>query len=110
MTLIEGEGELRVGEGPVRTGVTVILPRGAKSKDPVFAGWFSLNGNGEMTGTAWVEESGFLEGHNRKRPWLEQEIVLRLPSDHGIPHDADAARAAERSSVDVLPMAGSIRS
>ena len=62
VTLIEGEGELRVGEGPVRTGVTVILPRGATSKDPVFAGWFSLNGNGEMTGTAWVEESGFLEG------------------------------------------------
>ncbi len=62
VTLIEGEGELRVGEGPVRTGVTVILPRGATSKDPVFAGWFSLNGNGEMKGTAWVEESGFLEG------------------------------------------------
>ncbi len=61
-TLIEGEGELRVGEGPVRTGVTVILPRGKISDDPVFAGWFTLNGNGEMTGTTWVEESGFLEG------------------------------------------------
>jgi D-aminopeptidase len=46
----------------VRTGVTTILPRGRKSTDPVFAGWFSLNGNGEMTGTAWIEESGFLEG------------------------------------------------
>ena len=62
VTLIEGEGALRVGEGPIRTGVTVILPRGSASKDPVYAGWFSLNGNGEMTGTAWVEESGFLEG------------------------------------------------
>lgn len=62
VTLIEGEGALDVGKGPVRTGVTVILPRGKTSKDPVFAGWFSLNGNGEMTGTAWVEESGFLEG------------------------------------------------
>lgn len=62
VTLIEGDGDLRVGDGPVRTGVTVILPRGAASKDPVFAGWFALNGNGEMTGTAWVEESGFLEG------------------------------------------------
>jgi len=61
-TLIRGEGALKVGEGPVRTGVTVILPRGAKSNDPVYAGWFSLNGNGEMTGTTWVEESGFLEG------------------------------------------------
>lgn len=61
-TLIRGEGPLKVGEGPVRTGVTVILPRGPKNVDPVYAGWFSLNGNGEMTGTTWVEESGFLEG------------------------------------------------
>ncbi|MGH7456488.1 MAG: P1 family peptidase, partial [bacterium] len=61
-TLISGEGALKVGEGPVRTGVTAILPRGKNSKDLVFAGWFSLNGNGEMTGTTWVEESGFLEG------------------------------------------------
>lgn len=60
-TLISGEGKLVVGEGPVRTGVTAILPRG-KTYDPVFAGWYSLNGNGEMTGTTWVEESGFLEG------------------------------------------------
>ncbi len=61
VTLIEGEGALSVGEGPVRTGVTAILPR-AGSSEPVFAGWYSLNGNGEMTGTTWVEESGFLEG------------------------------------------------
>lgn len=61
-TLIRGEGRLKVGEGPVRTGVTVILPRAKSPEDPVFAGWFSLNGNGEMTGTTWVEESGFLEG------------------------------------------------
>jgi D-aminopeptidase len=61
-TLIHGDGPLKEGEGPVRTGVTVVLPRGAKSTDPVYAGWFSLNGNGEMTGTTWVEESGFLEG------------------------------------------------
>lgn len=50
-------------DGAVRTGVTAILPRGADtSHDPVFAAWFSLNGNGEMTGTTWIEESGFLEG------------------------------------------------
>lgn len=60
-TLISGDGPLVVGEGPVRTGVTAILPRG-KRYDPVFAGWYSLNGNGEMTGTTWVEESGFLGG------------------------------------------------
>ena len=62
-TLISGEGKLEVGKGPVRTGVTAIIPRGHDSlNDPVYAGIFSLNGNGEMTGTAWVEESGFLEG------------------------------------------------
>src|SRR5262245_18743825 len=61
-TLIVGEGKLRVGKRPVRTGVTAVLPRGRDSSDPVFAGWFSLNGNGEMTGTTWIEESGFLEG------------------------------------------------
>src|SRR5882762_11374980 len=62
-TLISGSGKLRVGKGPVRTGVTAILPRGKDSMtNSVFAGWWSLNGNGEMTGTTWVEESGFLEG------------------------------------------------
>ena len=61
-TLIRGDGALKVGEGPVRTGVTAILPRGKASGDPVMAGWFSLNGNGEMTGTTWIEEAGFLEG------------------------------------------------
>jgi D-aminopeptidase len=62
-TLISGDGKLQVGTGPVRTGVTAVLPRGQQSiNNPVFAGWFTLNGNGEMTGTTWVEESGFLEG------------------------------------------------
>jgi D-aminopeptidase len=60
-TLIKGDGNLVVGKGPIRTGVTAILPRG-KTYDPCFGGWFSLNGNGEMTGTTWLEESGFLEG------------------------------------------------
>jgi len=61
-TLISGEGRLVVGKGPVRTGVTAILPRGKMTADPVFAGWFALNGNGEMTGTTWIEESGQLYG------------------------------------------------
>jgi D-aminopeptidase len=61
-TIIAGEGPLKVGAGPVRTGVTAVLPRGKASSDQVFAGWFSINGNGEMTGTTWIEEAGLLEG------------------------------------------------
>jgi D-aminopeptidase len=62
-TLIEGEGRLVVGKGPVRTGVTAILPLGKDNLNTaVPAAVFSFNGNGELTGSAWVEESGFLEG------------------------------------------------
>jgi D-aminopeptidase len=61
-TLISGDPTAKAGEGPVRTGVTVVLPRGKESADPVFAAWFSQNGNGEMTGTTWIDEGGFLEG------------------------------------------------
>jgi D-aminopeptidase len=61
-TLVSGDGPIVVGKGPVRTGVTVVHPRGRQSADPVFAAWFTLNGNGEMTGTTWIDESGFLEG------------------------------------------------
>ncbi len=61
-TIISGSGKLVVGQGPVRTGVTVVHPRGKANSDPVFAAWFTLNGNGEMTGTTWVQESGYLEG------------------------------------------------
>ena len=61
-TIIEGNGKNIIGEGPIRTGVTAIFPRGkAKKFSPVYANWYSLNGNGEMTGTTWVTESGFLE-------------------------------------------------
>src|SRR5438105_8048496 len=61
-TLISGSGKLVVGQGPVRTGVTVVHPRGKTNADPVMSAWFTLNGNGEMTGTTWIQESGFLEG------------------------------------------------
>lgn len=62
-TIVSGDGPLRVGQGPVRTGVTAVLPRGRDSiAKPSFGGWYSQNGNGEMTGTTWLEESGFLEG------------------------------------------------
>jgi D-aminopeptidase len=60
-TLIAGEGRLEVGRGPVRTGVTAILPR-TRLDEPAFGGWYALNGNGEMTGTTWIEEAGFIEG------------------------------------------------
>jgi D-aminopeptidase len=59
-TLVSGEGPLVAGKGPVRTGVTAVFPRSDSMLQPVFAGWFSLNGNGEMTGTTWIEEYGEL--------------------------------------------------
>src|SRR5471032_1000040 len=87
-TLISGEGKLEVGKGPVRTGVTAILPRGHDSlNDPVYAGTFSLNGNGEMTGTAWVEESGFLEGPviitNTHSVGVARDAVIAWRVKHG---------------------------
>src|SRR5438309_6566418 len=90
-TLISGDGKLEVGKGPVRTGVTAILPRGHDSlNDPVYAGFFSLNGNGEMTGTAWVEESGFLEG----------PIVITNTHSVGVARDAVIAWRIKRGAAD----------
>src|SRR5713101_38857 len=90
-TLISGEGKLDVGKGPVRTGVTAILPRGhASLNDPVYAGFFSLNGNGEMTGTAWVEESGFLEG----------PIVITNTHSVGVARDAVVAWRVKHGAAD----------
>jgi D-aminopeptidase len=91
-TLISGEGKLVVGRGPVRTGVTAILPRGRSSNAPVFAGWFSLNGNGEMTGTTWVEESGFLEGPvmitNTHSVGVVRDAVIDWRVKHGAPDES----------------------
>jgi len=91
-TLISGEGALKVGTGPVRTGVTAILPRGKASKDQVFAGWFSLNGNGEMTGTTWIEEAGFLEGPilitNTHSVGVVRDASIKWSVDHGIASQA----------------------
>jgi len=89
-TLISGEGKLQVGNGPVRTGVTAVLPRGKNSmSDAVFAGWWSLNGNGEMTGTTWVEESGFLEGPvmitNTHSVGVVRDAVIRWRVNHDEP-------------------------
>ena len=60
LTIVRGSGKLVIGKGPVRTGITAIFPRGKDNLDPVFGGWFSLNGNGEMTGTAWIDDYGVL--------------------------------------------------
>ncbi|HLV96684.1 MAG TPA: P1 family peptidase [Candidatus Acidoferrales bacterium] len=88
-TLISGEGKLRVGVGPVRTGVTAIFPRGKAVVAPVFAGWFTENGNGEMTGTTWVEESGFLYGPvtitNTHSVGVVRDAVISWQLEHGTP-------------------------
>lgn len=88
-TLISGEGKLQVGVGPVRTGVTAIFPRGKTAVDPVFAGWFTENGNGEMTGTSWVEESGFLFGPvmitNTHSVGVVRDTVIDWQLKHGVP-------------------------
>ncbi|MFL5492811.1 MAG: P1 family peptidase [Gemmatimonadales bacterium] len=85
-TIIRGEGRLRVGEGPVRTGVTVLFPRGRDDLAPVFAGWFSLNGNGEMTGTAWIDDYGI----------LAYPVALTNTNSVGIVRDAVIEWARER--------------
>ena len=88
-TLISGEGKLQVGVGPVRTGVTAIFPRGKGAVDPVFAGWFTENGNGEMTGTTWVDESGFLYGPvmitNTHSVGVVRDEVIAWQLKHGTP-------------------------
>ena len=88
-TLISGRGKLVVGEGPVRTGVTVVHPRGKNNADPVFASWFTLNGNGEMTGTTWVQESGYLEG----------PIAITNTHSVGVVRDAIIAWEVSRKNV-----------
>jgi D-aminopeptidase len=92
-TLISGDGKLQIGKGPVRTGVTAVLPRGPESmSNPVFAGWFTENGNGEMTGTTWVEESGFLEGPvmitNTHSVGVVRDSVIQWRVTHGQPDPA----------------------
>jgi L-aminopeptidase/D-esterase-like protein len=93
VTIISGEGKLKVGTGPVRTGVTSIFPRGKRSIAPVFAGFFCLNGNGEMTGTHWVEEAGVLEGPvtltNGLSVGTARNGVLTWLRDHGKELGAD---------------------
>jgi D-aminopeptidase len=90
-TLISGDGPLKVGVGPIRTGVTAVFTRGKDSRDPVIAGWFTQNGNGEMTGTTWVEESGFLEGPvvitNTHSVGVARDAVIAWRLRHGPPDE-----------------------
>jgi len=89
-TLISGSGPLKVGVGPVRTGVTAIFPRGKDSLDAVFGGWFTLNGNGEMTGTTWLEESGLLDG----------PVMITNTHSVGVVRDAEIAWRIKRAPPD----------
>ena len=100
-TLISGEGKLVVGKGPIRTGVTAVLPRGKSLSDPVFAGWFSQNGNGEMTGTTWVEESGFLEGPVMITP--RKEMEEKIPCTQIPDPKKESTGRAIRSSLESSP-------
>ena len=90
-TLISGEGPLKVGVGPVRTGVTAIMPRGKDSNDAAFAGWFTENGSGEMTGTTWLEDSGFLDGPvmltNTHSVGVVHDAVIAWKVKHGVPDE-----------------------
>ena len=94
-TLIAGEGRLEVGKGPVRTGVTAVLPRG-KLDAPVFGGWYALNGNGEMTGTTWIEEAGFLEGPimitNTHSVGVVRDAVIEWINRNSLPAPAPSAQ------------------
>ncbi|HSA94905.1 MAG TPA: P1 family peptidase [Acidobacteriota bacterium] len=85
-TLISGKGPLVVGKGPVRTGVTAVFPRPKAERNQVFAAWFTLNGNGEMTGTTWLDESGCLEG----------PVLITNTHSVGVVHDAVIAWQLER--------------
>jgi D-aminopeptidase len=96
-TLIEGEGAVEVGRGPIRTGVTAILPRGKKHKpSPIWAGKFNLNGNGEMTGTHWINEAGYFISpicitnthsvgmvHHATVGWMIDQYHSFFQNDHG---------------------------
>lgn len=88
-TLISGSGKLVVGKGPVRTGVTAIHPRGKNSNDAVLGAWFTLNGNGEMTGTTWLDDSGFLNGPvmitNTHSVGVVRDAVIAWKVKHGGP-------------------------
>ena len=86
-TIISGEGVLKRGVGPIRTGVTVIHPRGKDSAEGVFSGWFTLNASGEMTGTTWLSERGLIDGPiaitNTHSVGIVRDSLVAWMVDHG---------------------------
>ena len=132
-TRIEGEGPLIVGRGPVRTGVTAILPLGRQPEpEPVWAGMYALNGNGEMTGTHWIRDGGYLVGpvcitnthsvgivHHAAVRWMIRTYAEAWKSEHlwampvvaetydGVLNDINGQHVTEANAVAALDNASS---
>ena len=102
VTIVRGSGELVVGEGPVRTGVTAVWPRGRDESAPVYAAWFTLNGNGEMTGTTWVRDSGIMEGPVMITNTLSVGIVHHAVIRWGVARDLERRRGAWLAALPVV--------
>jgi len=101
-TIVRGSGELVIGEGPVRTGVTAVWPRGRDESAPVYAAWFTLNGNGEMTGTTWVRDSGLMEGPVMITNTLSVGIVHHAVIRWGVARDMERRRGGWLAALPVV--------
>ena len=101
-TIVRGSGELVIGQGPVRTGVTAVWPRGRDDSDPVYAAWFTLNGNGEMTGTTWVRDSGIMEGPVMITNTLSVGIVHHAVIRWGVARDMERRRGGWLAALPVV--------
>ena len=101
-TIVRGSGDLVIGEGPVRTGVTAVWPRGRDESDPVYAAWFTLNGNGEMTGTTWVRDSGIMEGPVMITNTLSVGVVHHAVIRWGVARDMERRRGGWLAALPVV--------
>lgn len=101
-TIVRGSGEVVIGEGPVRTGVTAVWPRGRDESDPVYAAWFTLNGNGEMTGTTWVRDSGIMEGPVMITNTLSVGVVHHAVIRWGVARDMERRRGGWLAALPVV--------
>ena len=101
-TIVRGSGELVIGEGPVRTGVTAVWPRGRDESAPVYAAWFTLNGNGEMTGTTWVRDSGLMEGPVMITNTLSVGVVHHAVIRWGVARDMERRRGGWLAALPVV--------
>lgn len=102
VTIVRGDGELVIGEGPVRTGVTAVWPRGRDESAPVYAAWFTLNGNGEMTGTTWVRDSGIMEGPVMITNTLSVGVVHHAVIRWGVARDLERRRGGWLAALPVV--------